>query len=98
MSLAEVILHGEQHVAGFAVGNAVEHLVDLVGSVGLGADRARRGLRVQVEVSVIVSGHVLVDVPLRMHGGHGLVLHPGGKAFVEPELSHHCIVTRSPNH
>ena len=82
----EVVLHGEQHVAGLAVGDAVEHLVDLVGSVGLGADGAGGGLRVEVEGVVLVGGHGLVDVPLRVHGGHGLVLHPGGEALVEPDV------------
>ena len=51
---AEVVLHREQHVAGLAVGDAVEHLVDLVGGVGLGADGARGGLRVEVERAVFV--------------------------------------------
>ncbi len=37
-------------------------------------------------VSSTPRDHGLVDVPLRMHGGHGLVLHPGGKALVEPDV------------
>ena len=83
---AEVVLDRQQHVAGLAVGDAVEHLVDFVGGVGLGADGAGGGLRVEVQRAVHVRGHGLVDVPLRMHGGDGLVLHPGGKAFVEPDV------------
>ncbi len=38
--LAEVVLDHAEDRAGFAVGDAVEHLVDLVGGVGLGADGA----------------------------------------------------------
>ena len=40
----------------------------------------------RLSVSFTPVGHGLVDVPLRVHGGDGLVLHPGGKAFVEPDV------------
>ncbi len=46
---AHVILHGEQHVAGLAVGDTVEHLVDFVRSFGPGADGARGWLRIEVQ-------------------------------------------------
>ena len=75
-----------QHVAGLAVGDAVEHLLDLFAGVGLGADGARGRLCIQVERAVEPRGFVLVDVPLRMHRRHRLGFHPGGKAFVEPEI------------
>ena len=83
---AEVVFNGQQHVAGLAVGNAVEHLVDFVGRFSLGADGARGGLRIQVERVLLLNGDDLRYMPLRMHGGNGLVLHPGGEAFVEPDV------------
>ncbi len=96
--LAEIVLHHQQHVAGLAVGDAVEHLVDLVGRVGLGADGARGGLRIDVERALFVAGHNLRNVPLGMHRGHGLFSIHVAKPSLSQMLSHHCMVTRSPNH
>src|ERR1035438_6745361 len=56
---AKVILNCEQHVAGFAIGNAVEHLVDFVGGFGLGADGAGGGLSIEVERAVFVGSDQL---------------------------------------
>ncbi len=44
------------------------------------------GCASRLSVYINACGYGLVDVPLRMHGGDGLVLHPGGKALVEPEV------------
>ena len=58
---AQVVLHHQQHVAGLAVGDAVEHLVDLIRRVGLGADGARGGLRIDVERALFVAGDQLAE-------------------------------------
>src|ERR1039458_3024824 len=52
----------------------------------MGTDRARSGLRVKNEGLIEVGDDGLVDIPLRMHVGNGLVLHPRGKALVEPDV------------
>ncbi len=52
----------------------------------LGADGAGGGLRIEVQGAVHADGDSLIDVPLGMHRSDGLVLHPGGEAFVEPDV------------
>src|ERR1700722_13088615 len=80
----EVVLDGEQYVAALAVGDAVEHLLDLFARVRPGPNGASGWLRIEPESAVLAAGYQLIDIPLRMHGGYGLVLHPVSKAFVEP--------------
>jgi hypothetical protein len=95
---AEIVLHGEQHVAGLAVGYAVEHLVDLVGGFGLGADGPRGGLSVQVQR---VSSSLATPWSM-FHSGcmmaTDLFSIQVAKPSLSQRLSHHCMVTRSPNH
>ena len=54
--------------------------------VGACANGAGGGLGVEVERVIHAGDDGLVDVPLGMHGGDRLVLHPGGEAFVEPDV------------
>ncbi len=83
---AEPVFDHADDGAGFAVGDAVEHLVDFGGGFGLGADGAGGADGVVVEGVVEVAGDVLGEVPLGVPVVGGLVLHPGGEAFVEPEV------------
>ena len=83
---SNVVFDAEQNVAGLAVGDAVEHLLDFGGSIGAGANGAGGGLRIEVQGAVHAGGDNLIDVPFGMHGFNGLVLHPRSEAFVEPDV------------
>ena len=71
---AEVVFDHAEDCSGFAVGDAVEHLVDLAGGFGLGADGAGGLAGVVVEGGVEALGIVLRDIPLGVPFGDGLGL------------------------
>ncbi len=43
-------------------------------------------MRIEIQSAVHPRCDRLIDVPFRMHGCDGLVFHPGGEAFVEPDV------------
>ena len=47
--LAKVVLNREQHHAGLAIGNAIEHLFDFFRGISAGANRPGGGLGVEIE-------------------------------------------------
>ena len=82
--LAEIVFDHEKHCSSFAVADAIEHFVDFIGRVGLGANGARNALGIEIESGLIVVSNLLGHIPLGLPGFERLGFHPGSEAFVEP--------------
>ena len=95
---ADVALEHAQHGGAFLVGDRVERLVDLRRRRHVGVNRPRRLQRVEAERGLVLRRFVDVDVPVGCAAASGLFAIQVANPSFSQMSSHHCIVTRSPNH
>ena len=84
--LADVAFHHAQHSCGFVVSDIVEELLDFRGRFGVSFDRARGTERIGPHRVGARAHCVCLKIPFRLPCFHGLERHPGGEAFVEPDV------------
>ena len=83
---ADEALDHAQHAGRLLVGDAVEHLVDLVGRFDLDPNRARRAQRVEPQRRLRVGRVIEFDLPFRTPHGERPARDPGGEALVQPDV------------